>query len=464
MARCVQRGTHRVPRSCLTTRLLPRLLLILSSTCALEVAIARADDVVTQPYEGVRHIKRTTATPNRIHIIEVDLTNPRVRMRATRPGDRGQVVSAWAAETGCQVAINGDFFAFDGYSTSGLAIGHGTVWSDSAVDTVDHGVLAFGVDNRALLARPGVVTPVEDWMSDVVSGHPVLVRDGQRFDYPTCTGLCVRNPRTAVGLSQDEKTLWMVTVDGRSSTSVGASLNELGGLMKSLGAHTAINLDGGGSTTMYVKNQGGVVNSPSDGAQRVVANHLGVCIVPPFGTLKGYVREGDIQDETAGLAGMTVLLSTGASAVTDADGYYEIAEVPRGDVTIAVDGDGYVATERDVYVTAGDPTWGSVALVPGEDPSPDDGGGGDDGEVGGTGDAGVAGAAGDDMVTGSCAVGANSGGSFDVLVLLLLLVVWKVRAPNRRSPDRIPRPRGRSCSRAEGRRAGHGAGGARLPG
>src|SRR5688572_13757528 len=104
MARRVQSGTHRVRRSCLTTWLLPRLLLIVSSTCALEVAIARADDVVTEPYQGVRHIARTTATPNRIHIIEVDLTNPRVRMRATRPGDRGQVVSAWAAATGCQVA------------------------------------------------------------------------------------------------------------------------------------------------------------------------------------------------------------------------------------------------------------------------------------------------------------------------------------------------------------------------
>ena len=454
MARCVQSGTHRVTRSCLTTWLSVRLLLIFGSTCTLEVATARADDVVTTPFEGVKHIKRTTTTPNRIHIVEVDLTNPHVRMRATSPGARGQVVSAWAQAAGCQVATNGDFFSFDGYSTSGLAIGRGKVWDDSATDTADEGVLAFGVDNRALLARPGLVTPVEDWMHDAVSGRPVLVRDGERFNYDPCVDFCARNPRTAVGLSQDGATLWMVTVDGRSSGSVGATLNELGGLMKSLGAHTAINLDGGGSTTMYIKGAG-VVNTPSDGAQRVVANHLGVCIVPPFGTLKGYVREGDIEDEAAGLPGMTVSLSTGASAVTDADGYYEIAEVPRGDVTVAVDGEGYVAMERTLYVTAGDPTWGSVALVAGEDPPPD----GDDdpgeGEVGG--DAGVAGAAGDDMVTGVCAVGQNSGGSFGVLVLLLLLVVWKVRAPNRcrRRPDH----------RSPGLRSGPGAGGrARLPG
>jgi hypothetical protein len=407
------------------------LLLTVVSTCTLEVAIAHADDVVTTPFDGVRHIARTTATPNRIHIVEVDLTNPKVRMRATRPGERGQVVSGWAQAAGCQIATNADFFSYETYSTSGLAVGHGVVWDDSAADTKDHGVLAFGVDNHALLARPGLVTPVEDWMSDVVSGHPVLVRDGVRVDYDPCTdAFCARNPRTAVGLSQDGATLWMVTVDGRSSSSVGATLNELGGLMKSLGAHTAINLDGGGSTTMYVKGKG-VVNSPSDGAQRVVANHLGVCIVPPFGTLKGYVREGDIQDEAAGLAGIAVSLSSGQSAVTDAEGYYEIAEVPRGDVTIAVDGEDYVATEREVYVTAGDPTWGSVALVAGEDPPPDDPGGG-----AGDGDAGVAGASGDDMVTGSCAVGENAGGSFAVFVLLLLLVEWKLRAENRRRRSR----------------------------
>lgn len=453
MARRVQSGTHPVTRSCLTTWLPARLLLVVVSTCTLQVATARADDVVTMPHEGVRHIARTTATPNRIHIVEVDLTHPKVRLRATRPGERGQVVSAFAADTGCQVAINGDFFSFDGYSTSGLAIGDGTIWPDSASDNTDQGVVAFGVDNRALLNRPGIVTPVEDWMSDVVSGRPMLVRDGQRVDYPSCVGFCARNPRTAIGLSEDGTTLYLVTVDGRSSTSAGASLNELGALMLSLGAYKALNLDGGGSTTMVVKGDGGVVNRPSDGSQRVVANHLGVCIVPPHGTLKGYVREGSVEDEAAGLAGIAVELSTGATAVTNADGYYEIAEVPRGDVTIAVDGDGFTAAERSIYVTAGDATWGSFALVAGDDPP----GGGGAGV--GSSDGGVAEAAGDDMVTGSCAVGENSGGAFGVLVLGLLLVEWVARASNRRRRHRLRCPRTvfDDCPRAGDDRA-------RLPG
>ena len=61
---------------------------------------------------------------------------------------------------------------------------------------------------------------------------------------------------------------------------------------------------------------GGVVNDPSDGSERVVANHLGVCVVPPFGRLTGFIREGDIYDPEAGVANATVELSSGQSATS----------------------------------------------------------------------------------------------------------------------------------------------------
>ncbi|MDW5324193.1 phosphodiester glycosidase family protein [Plantactinospora sp. KLBMP9567] len=107
-----------------------------------------------------------------------------------------------------------------------------------------------------------------------IGGNLVLVRDGvaTTVSHP-------RNPRTAVGFSADGLTMWMVVVDGRSSTSVGMTYVELANYMKSLGADDAINLDGGGSSTLVARMPGAtsvsVRNTPSDGAQRAVPNGIG---------------------------------------------------------------------------------------------------------------------------------------------------------------------------------------------
>lgn len=79
------------------------------------------------------------------------------------------------------------------------------------------------------------------------------------------------HPRTAVGVTEDGK-LMLVTVDGRQAVSQGASLFQMAEIMKRLGAKNAINLDGGGSTTMTIG--GATVNSPSDGKLRYLANGL----------------------------------------------------------------------------------------------------------------------------------------------------------------------------------------------
>ncbi len=395
-----------------------------AAVCTRPVA-ARAEDTVTTPYAGIRRIERVTATPNRIHIIEVDLTEPGVRLRATRSQHRRRVVSSFADLYDCQIATNGDFFSYTDYSTSGVAVGHGEKWTDTS-DNSTQGYIGFGVKNDVGISLPSTVEAPKDWMVDVVGGRPIIVKDGAAVTFSPCSdAFCARNPRTAVGINEAHTRMWLVVVDGRSSSSAGASLNELAQLMKGLGAHRALNLDGGGSSTMYIKAAGGVVNAPSDGSQRTVANHLGVCIVPPKGTLRGYIRKDDIYDETAGMAGVTVTLSSGESAVTDGDGLYQIADVPRGDVTITAAADGY-AGEREVYVTADDLTWGSIAMT--VDTGDDDGDGGDDGEPGS--DAGI----GDDEPDGSGDMGggcsSSGGGSTGGAALLLLFVAL---VPRRRA-------------------------------
>ena len=117
-----------------------------------------------------------------------------------------------------------------------------------------------------------------DWakVEQAVGGGPWLVKNGSEFIDWAREGFkpnfaCTCHPRTAVGATADGKLL-IVTVDGRQAISRGIDLPGLASLMKRLGAINAINLDGGASTAMSVA--GIVVNSPSGGTQRQVANAL----------------------------------------------------------------------------------------------------------------------------------------------------------------------------------------------
>jgi exopolysaccharide biosynthesis protein len=115
-----------------------------------------------------------------------------------------------------------------------------------------------------------------------VSGRQVLVADGD----VTVTDDTELHPRTAVGIDTDTGKVLLVVVDGRSESSTGYTLVQLARLMVRLGAEEALNLDGGGSSTMAVTPPGGaltVANTPSDGQQRPVPEGLGLVFTPPAG-------------------------------------------------------------------------------------------------------------------------------------------------------------------------------------
>jgi large repetitive protein len=107
-----------------------------------------------------------------------------------------------------------------------------------------------------------------DGVFDVVGGGPVLVQDDRVVVEPCSSVFCRRNPRTAIGWTSTDRLL-LVVIDGRQPRwSAGASLTELARIMSDLGAVQAMNLDGGGSSTMWI--DGEVVNRPSDGNERKV--------------------------------------------------------------------------------------------------------------------------------------------------------------------------------------------------
>lgn len=238
------------------------LLLLLASSSA------SADDRWSSPYAGVTVLERRAPGPLEVRAVLVDLCAPGIRVRATRPSERGLTTSAFAERAGALVAINGDFFD-RGFVPVGVAIGGGEPWPDARLR---EGWSVFG----AGVGRADV--PADSrapWMREAVSGVPQIVLDGVTVA-PYASRFCRReHPRSAVGIDREGRTLILATIDGRSSDSVGASCAELAALMAELGAWQAINLDGGGSSALFVAGRG-VINAPSGGAERPVANHLAI--------------------------------------------------------------------------------------------------------------------------------------------------------------------------------------------
>ena len=104
--------------------------------------------------------------------------------------------------------------------------------------------------------------PAWENVNHIISGGPYLVKDGQVYvDIQDQKLLAIggRNPRTAIGYTKDNRFI-MITADGREGSSIGMTLKELAYYMKQLGCVNAMNLDGGGSTVMYVK--GAIANKP----------------------------------------------------------------------------------------------------------------------------------------------------------------------------------------------------------
>ncbi len=163
-------------------------------------------------------------------------------------------------------------------------------------------------------------------IKEAIGGGPRLVREGrvsvehleERFADTFATR---RHPRTAAGVS--DGALLLVTVDGRQpGYSEGMTLPELAQLLINLGCQEAINLDGGGSTTMMVRDQ--IVNSPSGGAPRPVANALALFTTAPVGAP---IR--------LSVAPTGVCLMSGQQLALEASGldtYYNPVPVPRAEV------------------------------------------------------------------------------------------------------------------------------------
>ena len=203
----------------------------------------------------------------RIYVAEVTVSSAQYVKAAFANDTYGKNItestSAMAASHNAILAVNGDYY---GAQERGYVIRNGIVYRDTADDADVLCIYADGtlgiVSDRQYSAQELVDMGV--WQA--FSFGPALVEDGEitvgRNDE---VGMGrASNPRTAVGMIDANHFLFVVS-DGRTDESEGLSLYELAQFMQSLGATTAYNLDGGGSSTMYFNGQ--VVNNPTSGGR-----------------------------------------------------------------------------------------------------------------------------------------------------------------------------------------------------
>lgn len=195
--------------------------------------------------------------------------------------------SDMASEKSALAAINGSFFKYNmpynsvdylrinrmmlapnSYGSQGERLFH-----QSGAIIINGGKLSIG---KADLLNPGWETQRDG--DDILTSGPLLIFSDVKEELKEESFYTTRHPRTAVA-TKGESLVLFITVDGRAAQAAGMSLKELQSIFSWLGADCALNLDGGGSTTMYIEGKE-VVNHPTDNRQfdhqgeRRVANIL----------------------------------------------------------------------------------------------------------------------------------------------------------------------------------------------
>jgi Phosphodiester glycosidase len=284
---------------------------------------------VRRPFVGVTTITRTETTPRnvRMHIVQIDLNAPGIHFKLTPPGGPMETMRDttvdFLSQEHAQVAVNAHFFLpFPSTSSSamliGLAASNGNVYSAFESPDQSYAIIAdapaFNIDqtnhvnvvhrNPDFSDGKHVLERVMLW--NVVSGSAQIVTDGVKTipvykdeghpDGVLTPGAAVEydntkswynilNARTAIGITRDSKTLVIFTVD-RATGSFGMTVGEVADtLIRDYSVVNALNLDGGGSTTLAMENPSThvseLVNVSDDNPQgRYVGSNLAVFANP----------------------------------------------------------------------------------------------------------------------------------------------------------------------------------------
>jgi exopolysaccharide biosynthesis protein len=219
-----------------------------------------------------------------INVLDINLKKAPVEIGIAHADSALIKTSQFAQEQGALAAVNGSYFD----TKKGGSVVYLKKDGEEKATTVQ--TMPTYRENAAIAVTasgaPAVLRkPANGWQTTesptALASGPLLVMDGTAETMVQQAFNTNRHPRTAIGITKD-KHLLLVTVDGRSAEAYGMTNEELAQLMLSLGCIEALNLDGGGSTTMWIEGKGenGIVNYPSDnkvydhGGERAVANSV----------------------------------------------------------------------------------------------------------------------------------------------------------------------------------------------
>jgi hypothetical protein len=253
-------------------------------------------------FDGIvykRHA-RSTPRPAMIHIVTIDLQTSGIKALVTpgtpKPSDRettARKTSEFLNEFNLQLAINASFFhhfyeksPWDYYPRSGdpshpigEAISNGYRYSPPESNW---SVLCFSAQNRVQILKSDTCPK---GTVHGVAGNQLVVYRGQTIDHNSNDDKPY--PRVAAAINREGTKLWLIVVDGKQPLySEGITIAELKKIVTDLGADAALNLDGGGSTTLVISTSKGskVLNAPIHTRipmrERPVGNHLGFYASP----------------------------------------------------------------------------------------------------------------------------------------------------------------------------------------
>lgn len=289
-----------------------KLFLITAAVVCTGIGPLRAGQIIDQPFVGVTLITRTETVPRteNMHIVQIDLTAPGIGFKLTSPGGTLETVRQttlnYLNQEHAQLAINSHFFLpFPSSSPNamliGLAASNGNVYSGFEspvqsyalvtnapalnIDQFNHATIVHDdtnfADGKHILENATLWTTVAGSAQIITNGvksiptyidatHPdgLLTPPGPANYSNANSWYALTNARTVIGLSENNQVLYLFTVDNAGG-SRGMTVGEIADLLiRDYGVYNALNLDGGGSTTMAMQNPitgiGSIINVSSD--------------------------------------------------------------------------------------------------------------------------------------------------------------------------------------------------------
>lgn len=216
------------------------------------------------------HTILNDSVPQNINVLRVNLKRRKIAIYYDPL--KNMTVSKQVSGTDAFAAVNGGFFNMKNggsvtyLKTAGRIMDIDTAKKWSRNSNINGAIMiTSGTHVFIDWAKPNSWYDGNTEYEDVLITGPLMVKGKNKVSLPVTSLTENKHPRTAIGIRNHRKVI-LVTIDGRTNEASGMTMDELADLMKLLGCHDAVNLDGGGSTTMWIRGKpfNGIVNMPCD--------------------------------------------------------------------------------------------------------------------------------------------------------------------------------------------------------